>query len=305
MKHFPQQLVIVVVFFLCLQGLTAICASAQVLERFAFKTNLIEVGAAIPNLSVMADVSAKPWNRSAAGITVKYKWKTSQSHQPLLELNLLEVRPEYRYYLKNLYLGGYGAYSTFTTRLPEHPEGWSGQAFGGGASAGFEKNLYLYRKGAIDIDLGLSLGVHYIRYSQGTGPVVLPYPELRAALTWRRTSVQEKYRGTDPMKNVYAREKESIDISYNATNRESFDALRQQKLKTGQTSILKDLYGGDREAYLADYKAYFQESFVDLATEGLEQSTLDSKNKDKLKKYIRKLEKKALDAFEKEIKAEN
>ena len=164
--------------------------------------------------------------------------------------------------------------------------------------------MYLYKKGAIDLDLGLSVGAHYVSYSQNSGLAVLPYPELRVALTWRKTSVSEKYRGSDPLKDLYKREKESIDISFNATTRESFDAILQQKLKPGQSSILKDLYEGDRWAYLADYKEFFRESFTDLATAGVERSSLDQKHKDKLIKYIQRLEKKALDAFEKEIKAE-
>ena len=297
-------MVLAAVILIGLQGVFGPSASGQVLERFAFKTNLVEGSLAIPNLSVMTDLSSKPWNHSVAGISVKYKWKTSYTHEPLLELNLLEVRPEYRYYLKNLYFGGYAAFNTFFTRLPGQDAAWAGRAYGGGASAGYEKSLYLYKKGAIDLDLGLSVGAHYVSYSQNSGPAVLPYPELRVALTWRKTSVSEKYRGSNPAKDLYKREKESIDISFNATTRESFDAILQQKLKPGQSSILKDLYDGDRWAYLADFKEFFKESFSDLATTGVERSSLDQKHKDKLIKYIQRLEKKALDAFEKEIKAE-
>lgn len=288
---------------MCLQGLAAICAKAQVLERFAFKTNLLEAGAAIPNLAVMGDLSSSPWNRSVAGLSIKYKWKTAESHAPFLSLSLLEIRPEYRHYRKNLYLGGYAAYNSFGIRLPGQAEGWEGRSWGGGASAGWEIPLYLYRKGAIDLDLGLSVGAHYIQYTRNTGPAVLPYPELRVALTWRKTSVSGKYRETDPMKAVFEREKEAVRISFDATGRESFEALKQLELKTGQTSVLNDLYGGDRESYIADYRTYFQESFVDVALEGLERSALDARHKEKMKSYIRKLEKEALKAFEKEIKS--
>ena len=75
------------------------------ISLFAFKTNLLEWSVAVPNVSVFTDLSAKPWNRSAAGITIKYKWKTVEAYEPSFVFNLFEIRPEYRYYLKNLYLG--------------------------------------------------------------------------------------------------------------------------------------------------------------------------------------------------------
>ena len=198
---------------------------------FALKTNLLEWTAAIPNLSVMADLSGKPWNRSVAALTLKYKWKTSEAYVPSYMLNLLEIRPEYRYYLNNkFYVGGYAAYSSFTAKLPNNPTGWTGFAAGGGASGGMELPLYQYRKSALDIEFGLSLGAHYAFYRDFTANAdqtgieisstparrVLPYPELRVALVWRKTSVKDKYNETDPMKALYAQEKESIQINLNA-----------------------------------------------------------------------------------------
>ena len=285
----------------------------------ALRTNLLEWTAAIPNLSVMTDLSGKPWNRSVAGITLKYKWKTSETYAPSWQLNLLEVRPEYRYYLNNrFHVGGYTALDNFTTKLPGNPTGWTGFAYGGGASAGMELPLYQYRKSSLDIEFGLSLGAHYVLYQDFTIDAdqtgieisdtrsgrVLPYPELRIALVWRKTSVKDKYNSTNPMKEVYAREKEAIQINLDVTNKETFDAMQQGRLKVYQDNVFRDLYQSDPEAYRADFEAYLQESFVDIALDNVEHSRLDDRSKDKLRKWVDNLRNKALAEFDKAVKAE-
>lgn len=263
-------------------------AKGQRIGLFALKTNLIEWSAAVPNVSVFTDLSARPWNRSAAGITFKYKWKTRETYAPSFFYNLLEVRPEYRYYLKNLYFGAYAAYDSYATQLPAWKEARQGNAWGGGVSAGWEMPLYTYRRGALDLDLGASVGLHY------TNGRVVPYPELRASLVWRKTSVKEKYREGNPMDAVFDKEKEAIRINYGVTNLESFEAIRQRELKIGQDSVLKDLYGGETAAYLADYRRYFQESFVDMALEAIRGSSLDKRYKNRLRTYVNKLTRQAM-----------
>ena len=287
---------------------------------FALKTNLLEWTVAIPNFSVMTDLSGKPWNRSVVALTLKYKWKTTETYVPSYMLNLLEIRPEYRYYLNNkFYVGGYAAYSNFTAKLPNNPTGWTGFAAGGGASGGMEFPLYQYRKSALDIEFGLSLGAHYAFYRDFTANAdqtgieisstparrVLPYPELRVALVWRKTSVKDKYNGTDPMRALYAQEKESIQINLNATNKETFDAMQQGRLKFYQDDVFHDLYRGDVEAYRADYEAYLQESFVDMALDNIERSRLDERSKEKLRKWVESLRKKALAEFDKSLNPKN
>lgn len=266
---------------------------------FAFKTNIVEWSVAIPNVSVFTDLSAKPWNRSVIGISLKYKWKTTEKYEPSFLFNLFEIRPEYRYYLKNLYLGGYAAYDSYAARLPAWEGARQGTAWGIGASAGWEFPLYTYKRGALDLDLGASVGAHL------TGGSVLPYPELRVALTWRKTSVKQKYRDSNPMDAVYDREKEAIDISFGATNLESFEALKQRDLKTGQSSVLLDLYDGDKAAYMADFRQYFQESFVDMALDGIQQNgALDKRSKGRLRSYVDKLTRQAMADAEKTIKGQ-
>ena len=266
---------------------------------FAFKTNLLEWSVAVPNVSVFTDLSAKPWNRSTAGITIKYKWKTAEAYEPSFVFNLFEIRPEYRYYLKNLYLGGYAAYDAYATRLPSWKEVRQGTAWGAGVSAGWELPLYTYKRGALDLDLGASIGAHY------TNGSVVPYPELRVALTWRKTSVQQKYRDSNPMDAVFDREKEAIEISFGATNLESFEALKQRELKIGQENVLQDLYGGDNAAYLADFRQYFQEGFVEMALDGIQRNAaLDKRSKNRLRSYVDKLTRQAMADAEKIIKGQ-
>lgn len=284
----------------------------------AVKTNLVEWTAAIPNFSVMTDLSGKPWNRSVAGITLKYKWPTKETYVPSFTYSLFEVRPEYRYYMKQLFVGGYAAYDSFTTRLPKKAEGWQGIAWGGGISVGWELALYQYRRSALDLELGASIGAHYTDYldftvaEDGMSAVlatehtrkVLPYPELRVALVWRKTSVKDKYNSTDPMKAIFKSEAEAIQINYDVTNRENFDAMHQSKLKVYQKSVFMDLYEGDQSAYRADFEAYLQESFVDIALDNIEHSRLDERFRKKLRSRVESLQRKALADFDKSVRAE-
>lgn len=283
-------------------------------EYLALRVNLVEWAVAVPNISLMTDLSAKPWGRSVAGVSFKYKWPTSETFAPSLQLNLLEVRPEYRYYGKKLYFGVYAAYDRFTTRLPSWPSAWKGDAVGGGLSAGWEIPLYQYGKSALDLDLGLSVGAHYARrqeYDAATASFcpevvrgILPYPELRVALTWRRTSVREKYQGFDPMEGLYRNELESIHMNFEATNRENFDALQSHKLKAFQSSVLQDLFDGDVNAYRYAFEEYLQESFVNVALDNMGHSRLDDRTKKRLRKKVEQMRRKALAAFDKSLAAE-
>lgn len=289
------------------------------IDYFALKTNLLEWTVAVPNLSVITDLSGKPWNRSVAGVTLKYKWKTSGTYVPSFIFNLFEVRPEYRYYINNRYsVGVYAAYDRFTTKLPARSTGFTGIAWGGGVSAGMELPLYQYRKSALDIEFGIALGAHYalrenftvsedntrMVYSGTRTAGVLPYPELRVALVWRKTSVKDKYMGTNPMKSLYKREKETIDINFSVTNRDNFDAMHQGRLKVYQKSVFLDLYQGNMETYRTDFEAYLQDSFTDIARKDIEKSGLDQRSKNRLHYYVNKLHRQAMAQFDQALKAE-
>ncbi len=284
----------------------------------AAKTNLLEWTAAVPNFSVMADLSGKAWNHSVAGVTLKYRWKTYETYVPSLMYDLFEVRPEYRYYWNRLYVGGYVSYANFTTLLPGKTTGWQGPAYGGGASFGYEIPLYQYKKSAIDLEIGLSAGAHYANRQEFSvsddrtqttltgSPVggILPYPELRVALVWRKTSVKDKYRQNNPMKALYKSEEEVVMINYGATSRENFDAMHQGRLKVFQNSVFLDLYYGNEETYRTAFDLYVQESFVDVTLDGIEHSKLDEKSKKKLAGKVERLKKKAMAEFDKSLKAE-
>lgn len=287
-------------------------AKPSFLDYFAVKTNLLEWTAVVPNISVMADLSGQPWNRSVAALTVKYRWKTQDGFLPSMILNLFELRPEYRYYLHQFYLGGYAAYDSFTILLPNKPSGWQGTAWGAGVSCGWELPLYQYKKSALDLELGISLGAHYNQhvdvvpdrennvflYTEEPSCGVLPYPELRAALVWRKTSVKDKYNKVNPSQALYDREWEAILINYNATTPENFRAMKKGELKVYQTSVFRDLYGGDAQAYRADFEEYLQASFVEISLSNIAHSNLDTKSKNKLRRKVANLRKEAMDNFE-------
>ena len=189
---------------------------------------------------------------------------------------------------------------------------------GTGASVGLEFPLYQYGKSALDLELGFSAGAHYARYqgftadAEETGIVlsgeyagrVLPYPELRLALVWRRTSIKHKYNGTNPMEGIYEREAEAVRITYEATGRESFDALQQGRLRFDQSSVFQDLYEGNPDTYRAEFEQYLQESFVDIALDGIERSQLNERYKRKLRKQVDGLRRAALADFDKTLKTE-
>lgn len=262
--------------------LACLPARGQGLGLFAFKTNVLEWGVAVPNVSAFTDVSAKPWNRSAVGLTVKYKWKTAETHAPSLVFNLFEIRPEYRHYRKNFYLGVYAAYDSYATKLPAWESVQQGKAWGAGASAGWELPLYTYTRGSLDLDVGASVGAHY------AGGTVVPYPEFRVALTWRKTSIAERYRENNPMDAVYEREKEAIDINFGVSRPDSFENLKPRE--------------EFRSAYLAEYREFLQESFVQPALEAIERSALDQRHKKRLLSHVEKLTRQAMAEAEKSLK---
>ncbi len=113
------------------------------------------------------------------------------------------------------YIGAYASYANYAFKFGER--GIRGRnTFGVGVSAGYVLPLYEYDRGAIDIDLGLSVGVQmakhdvfthnmdgnfYTRVTEGktwygtqcSSNRLMPYPvvsELRVAFVWRKQSIK-------------------------------------------------------------------------------------------------------------------
>lgn len=171
-------------------------AKGSLLDRFAFKTNAFEWLITIPNFGVEFDLSDSEYNNMTVGLTAKYNWNTHHSYGswsqdlnpgPPAVFNILDVRPEFRYYYRPVkktlkknavkkfdldrllkerkhpkpwrayYIGAYVNYGNYTLKFSQR--GHQGQVFGLGASAGYALPVYEYKKGFIDVELGFSVGL--------------------------------------------------------------------------------------------------------------------------------------------------
>ena len=156
------------------------------IDRWAFRTNAFEWLLTIPNFGVEFDLVNSPYNKYSLGLTAKYNWNTTHMYAPPTVFNLLDVRPEFRYYFRTTqrgekkvdddgnkikygpfavkepkpwrayYLGGYVNYANYTFKLGR--TGHQGYAIGLGAQFGYAVPLYQYNKGAIDIEFGVAAG---------------------------------------------------------------------------------------------------------------------------------------------------
>ncbi len=68
------------------------------IERWAFKTNIIDWAATIPNFSVEYDLSGAENNKMTLGLTARCNWNTYHNNAPYYIFDLWQIRPEYRYY---------------------------------------------------------------------------------------------------------------------------------------------------------------------------------------------------------------
>ena len=157
------------------------------IDRWAFKTNAFEWLLTIPNFGVEYDLKNSIYNRWTVGMTAKYNWNTYHKYAPPTVFNLMDLRPEFRYYYRTYqkgenkvdddgnkikygafarknpkpwrasYVGGYVNYGTYTLKFGE--TGHQGYVVGLGASIGYGIPLYQYNSGVIDLEFGLSFGL--------------------------------------------------------------------------------------------------------------------------------------------------
>ena len=240
---------------------TEILTKSPIIDRFAFKTNAFEWMITIPNFGVEFDIFDSEYNSMTAGLTAKYNWNTGHKYGswdaslnpgPPALFNLLDIRPEFRYYYRTKkalpkrkdakfdierflkekkhpkpwrahYVGAYLNYANYTIKFGKR--GYQGQVVGLGASAGYALPLYEYKRGAIDVELGFSVGLQlatkdvFIHNPDGfiyqniedesKGLHMTPFPvvsELRVAFAWRTKSIKNKVKeDTDKrrVKNYY------------------------------------------------------------------------------------------------------
>ena len=211
-------------------------------ERWAIKTNAVEWLLTIPNIGVEFDLSRSIYNRMTIGLTAKWNWNTRHNYKPSVVFNVFEVRPEFRYYWRTTmkqprddddttrrsvrqwlkeevfttgrvdpkywrayYIGGYVHGGKYSFKFGE--EGRQGQMYGLGFTMGYGLPLYTYKSGAIDIELGASLGIELTKYDVYTHNPDGNY----------YTKVESKSRGLDTLSENarrYEREKAAFYARY-------------------------------------------------------------------------------------------
>lgn len=169
-------------------------AALSFIDRWAFKTNAFEWLLTIPNFGVEFDLTNSEYNSWTVGLTTKYNWKSYHNMNPSIVFNLLDVRPEFRYWFRYTqkpkrdpsvkrslgkwfrdeifttarknprhwraqYLGLYVDYANYAFKFG--PKGIQGHTLGFGTSAGYSIPMYEYKNGSIDVELGFSVGLQF------------------------------------------------------------------------------------------------------------------------------------------------
>ena len=194
--------------------------SLSFIDRCSFKTNAFEWLATVPNFGVEYDIVRTDFRKMSLALTGKCNWNTYHSLVPATVFDMSDIRPEFRYYFRTgnmkvsrpwwvMYLGPYMSYGTYTFKLGK--KGLRGNAAGVGLSAGYVVPMYEYRKGTVDVELGLSVGLQmcqkdvftydpegysYIRLDEECRSWhMTPFPvlsEVRVAFAWRKESVRHQ-----------------------------------------------------------------------------------------------------------------
>lgn len=287
------------------------------IDRWSFGTNALEWLLTIPNFRVSFDVTPSQYNHHVAMLGVKYNWNTFHNTVPYYVFNVLDIRPEYRRYFRTVkrdpgkpvpwyslfrnnprpwrayYVGAYADYSYYSIKPGQY--GWQGWSVGVGLSGGYEIPLYTYKKGAVDLDLGFSLGVlatsnkayvlgsdgfHYQGAPQQDKPfLILPMlTELRAVFSWRHLSVSNKYKEEDPMDDRVRKARQAIDEDIPGYTVESFWESRNDREK-------KEFRQSD-SLYRARYFKYVDDMVLQRTGIINDDYTLSASAKKKLLSYL-------------------
>ena len=159
----------------------------RLIDRFSFRTNAVDWLLTIPNVSVSFDLFPGEYNKMDVLLGVRYNWNTFHKLPTYYVFDVFDARAEYRYHFrfeqlgsgekpnffslkrKNPrhhiahYVGAYANAGTFAFKVSA--DGRQGFQGGVGVSFGIELPLYQYKKGAIDLDLGASIGAMYNNFN--------------------------------------------------------------------------------------------------------------------------------------------
>lgn len=188
-------------------------------ERLAFRTNMVDWVLTTPNIGIQYDVTPWDYNKWTLGANVKWNPGTHQTFEPNADYRMLDVKLEARKYFRQkngkkrtpkfwraYYWGLYTGYTDYTVFIKN---GYTGKHLGLGATAGWEVQLYKFKNGALDLDMGISAGWIYGKSRKRTGDGnggyvftsekdwhVTPYPvvsDVKVALVYRFKPISEKY----------------------------------------------------------------------------------------------------------------
>lgn len=302
--------------FLILLSSSAMVKGQSFIDRWTFKTNLLEWCITIPNFSFEYALSSAEHNRSSIGLTAKYNWNSYHRHAPVAVFDMFDIRPEYRYYfrtfghkenekLRNVkYLGAYADYGQYSFKLKK---GIQGSSVGVGISFGWVLPVYQFKKGALDIDLGFSAGIQtgyydmyardlenncYYKISERSKKWhVSPFPvvsELRVAIAWHTQSVKDKYIKEDPALKQYELAASDVDMAFDNIYDSFEDSLEEED---------KKLYAENPSAYSTLFSSHVKAT-ADDTVEYIKSYNLKSTAFSKIKRKIKKLEKLTIKEFE-------
>ena len=191
-------------------------------ERIAFKTNAVHWIGLVPNIGIELDLSNSIYNKWTIGAQASWNGHTDIKANEKMNFALNDYRAEVRRYIKpslkakegsrripkfwrTYYLGAYAGYTQGNIFLKK---GLNGKAVHAGITGGWETQLYRCKHGSIDLDLGLSIGMLYAKYStyrvyndqvsytKQTDKHFIKYPlptDLRIGFTYRFKSIRYKY----------------------------------------------------------------------------------------------------------------
>lgn len=329
------------------------------IDRIAVRTNAFDWMLTIPNIGFEMDLNGSEYNNITLGLSAKYNWNTlhynmntGNTYAPPTAYNLLDIRPEARYwfrtrkgprtkaamnlenFLKNRkdpktwranYVGVYTNYANYSFKLGQ--KGMQGHVFGFGLSAGYSVPMYEYSNGAIDVELGASVGLQlctrdmfahnpdgyfYVPVVKGTKDLHLtPFPvvsDVRVAFVWRHKSIKDKVK-EDVERNRVKRVFNTIesDYNYNDQSKSRYDedlkntlSNRDRERIMANDSLYRAGFMKNLNEQEATLRGYVPMQFSDEFKQDPRVYEIVKEYEEKLYKLITQRKKEAIRLFEKE-----
>lgn len=259
------------------------------IDRLAVRTNALDWLLTIPNIGIEYDLTSSEFNSMTIGISAKYNWNTYHTYAPPVVFNLMDIRPEFRYWYRTrkpvrgadkwdiqtilkdkknpkswraAYIGAYVDYASYSFKFSK--KGIQGYTVGVGASTGYNIPMYEYKNGAIDVELGFSVGLQvatrdvfahnpngysYTKVENGSkGLHFTPFPvvsDVRVAFVWRHKSIKDKIKeDEDKIRLERLYKINEVDYNFDSYTKEWYD------------SVLADMNPSTRKEIQADEELY-------------------------------------------------